>query len=690
MRTLYAAGSILGLCLAVPAWSAQEATGLAARPMVPEDYYAFRQISDVQISPNGEEVLFVVADVSDDRRGRDRTIWMVAADGSARPRPLTAGTTDGSPRWSPDGTAIAFLRTGAETTGTDSTSAAIPESSQVFLMPRDGGEARQRSRIEGGVGELQWLPSGDRLLLTLEGPKTSDEDASATEPRPDLDVVKDALYKANGRGYLDQRRRHLFLFDIETGTSVQLTHGTAWNDSSPHLSNDSATLVFSSDRTGLEYDGGSNSDIWRIDLAGDLSSPESIVPVQLTTQAHRDSGARISPDGTRVAYVRTDAPYDQPDVFVRALDGSDPPRNVTSSLDRNPGSLSWSRDSSAIFLVADDQGSRGLFRLDVTTAAATRLLEPDWSVRNLSVATGADRIAFTLDDEQSLPEVFVASADGGSMRQLTRLNEDLLAPLARGELEEIRFTNDDGTEVQAFLLRPVVPTEGKIPLVLNIKGGPGGMWGYQWFHENQMLAGRGWAVTFVNYRGSTGYGDAHQSAVRLDYGGVDYRDNMQLVDELLARYDWIDPERLFVTGGSHGGFLTNWITTQTGRFRAAVTQRSVSSWVSEAGTQQYTPRAMRDEFGGNLWDNWDLYWDRSPLKHADNVTTPTLIIHSDQDMICPLGQAEEWFYALKNNAVDTELLVFRGENHGLSRNGTPVNLVERLRRMIEWFERYGG
>jgi len=228
------------------------------------------------------------------------------------------------------------------------------------------------------------------------------------------------------------------------------------------------------------------------------------------------------------------------------------------------------------------------------------------------------------------------------------------------------------------------------PLVLNIKGGPAGMWGRQWFHEFQMMAGAGYAVAFVNYRGSTGYGHDHQSEVRLDYGGADAQDNLQAVDEVLARWDWIDPERLFITGGSHGGFLTNWITTRTDRFRAAVTQRSVANWISEAGTQAYPPRSMRAEFGGTIWENFDYYWGRSPLAHADRVSTPTLVIHSDQDMITPLGQGEEWFYALKALGIPTEMVVFHGESHGLSRTGTPVNLVERLNRILEWFERWDG
>jgi len=244
-------------------------------------------------------------------------------------------------------------------------------------------------------------------------------------------------------------------------------------------------------------------------------------------------------------------------------------------------------------------------------------------------------------------------------------------------------------KVQGFVHKPINFDKNKsYPLVLNIKGGPGGMWGHQWFHENQMYAAKGYGVVYVNYRGSSGYGIAHSKAVRKDYGGADYRDNMQFLDKVIAQNSWINKDALYITGGSHGGFLTNWITTKTNRFKAAVTQRSVSSWISEAGTQEYTPAQMTKEFGGTLWTNFAGYWDRSPLKYADQVSTPTLIIHSDQDMVTPIGQGQEWFYALKANDVPVEMVIFKGETHGLSRTGTPTNLVERLDRILDWFSRY--
>ena len=473
-----------------------------------------------------------------------------------------------------------------------------------------------------------------------------------------------------------------------TKTARQLTAGQQWNDSNPSFAPDGQALVFDSDRSGEEYQGGPNDDLWRISLEAPADDATSLLePEALTSQPHRDSSPVWSPDGRWIAYVRTDEPYDQPDLFVVPAAGG-VKRNLTAEFDRVPRRPRWSPDSRWIYFSADDHGAHRPFRLELASGRASRLLDVDMSVGGFSVA--ADRIALTLEDETRLAEVWVSDADGDNARQLTRLNRRLLDELALQPLEEIELAHDGGGTAQGFLIRPVGLEEGKrYPLVLDIKGGPGGMWGHRWFHEFQMMAGHGWAVAFVNYRGSTGYGDAHQRAVRLDYGGVDYRDNMALVDELLRRYDWIDPERLYVTGGSHGGFLTNWIVTQTGRFRAAVTQRSVASWVSEAGTQQYTPRQMRDEFGGSLWENWDLYWDRSPLKYANRVKTPTLVLHSDQDHICPIGQAQEWYFALKANGVETEMVIFKGENHSLSRNGRPVNLVERLRLIFDWFERHG-
>jgi dipeptidyl aminopeptidase/acylaminoacyl peptidase len=244
-------------------------------------------------------------------------------------------------------------------------------------------------------------------------------------------------------------------------------------------------------------------------------------------------------------------------------------------------------------------------------------------------------------------------------------------------------------ELEGFLPKPVgFEPERRYPLVLNIKGGPGGMWGHQWFHEFQMLAAAGYAVVFTNYRGSTGYGHAFQSAVRLDYGGADYRDNMLLLEAALARHDWIDAERLFVTGGSHGGFLTNWITTQTDRFRAAVTQRSTTNRYNLFGTSDLVWSYSEWEFDGLPFDNVDFYFERSPISHVERVSTPLLILHSERDYRCPIEQAEQLYFALKRLRRTVEFVRFPEESHNLSRSGRPDRRRERLRRISGWFGRF--
>jgi len=679
------------------------------RGMVPEDYYRFQFVSDPQISPDGAQVAFVMATVSEDRRTRESSIWMVAADGSSEPRKYTGGTSDRSPRWSPDGTQLAF-------------SGNRDGRSQIYVIPLAGGEAAPIAGLDKSVSSFQWSPDGEAMILSIrsdpkeDGAAAEDEervgegDTEATagggpgegeagegasegdaaesgdvtekeKPKADVKVITWARYKANGAGYLDERRSHLWHLDIASGELNQLTSGANWNDGGASISPDGSRIAFSSNRTGEEYEGDNNSDVWIVPTTGGA-------PQQLTTNEFGDGSPLWSPDGRRILYIRTDGPYDQPDLFLMAAGGGEA-SNLTDDFDRIARNVSWSPDGGSIFFTASDWGANPLFRLDLESGSTEKLLDAPVTVSNLRVSKDGQVLAFTLGDEKRLPEIWAMDSDGGEPRQLTRFNEPLLAELDLRPVEEFRFTNDKGYEVQGFLVRPVGWAEGEsYPLILNIHGGPSGMWGHSWFQEFQMLAAQGYAVAFVNYRGSTGYGFEFQKQVRWDYGGADYEDNMQGLEALLEREPWIDRDRLGVTGGSHGGFLTNWIISQSDIFAAAVTQRSVSNWVSEAGTQQYTPRQMNIEFNGSLWENYELYWDRSPIKYAHQIVTPTLIIHSDQDHICPIGQAQELFYALKNMGVPTELVIFEGENHGLSRGGKPVNLVERLTRMIDWFDAY--
>jgi len=641
------------------------------RGMVPEDYYRFVFVSDPQISPDGQQVAFVVSRVNENKRCREFRIWLVGADGRNEPICFTRGKNDRSPRWSPDGKWLAFV-------------SRRDDVSQIHIISPKGGEAHSLTDLDTSPSSFAWSPDSKKILMLLRTDEDAKKDTVHNKKslKPDIHVIKYSRYQANGSPtYLDGKRSHIWIFDVETKKVRQLTSGTDWNDTSPVWSPDGKSIAFVSNRTGKEYEGSQNSDIW-------IVPTDSGAVKQVTTQPHRDGSPMWSPDGKTIAYIRTNRPYEQSDIYL-TKPGSSQHTCLTDVFDRTLRRFKWSVDSKSLYFTNNDLGVVRLFRLAVKTRKVERLTPDDVSVRNLSISKDGSLLAFTLESEVQLPEIWVSDPDGEKMKQLTHFNDAFLDSLKLQRAEEIWFTNDAGMKVHGFLFKPVDWEEGKkFPLILNIHGGPSGMWGHTWFHEFQLLAAKGYGVYIVNYRGSTGYGYDFQHPVVHDYGGVDYRDNMQGLDDILKRIDWIDADRLGVTGGSHGGFLTNWIISQTDRFKAAVTQRSVSNWVSAHGTQDITPQSMRIEFGGTPWENYDLYWDRSPIKYADRITTPTLIIHSEQDYRCPLGQAQELYYALKIHNIPTEMVIFKGENHGLSRGGKPINLVERLRRLLGWFDKY--
>jgi len=305
-----------------------------------------------------------------------------------------------------------------------------------------------------------------------------------------------------------------------------------------------------------------------------------------------------------------------------------------------------------------------------------------------SVDPGGVRMVYAANDFTHLDDLYAADLDGSNERRLTGLNAKLWSQLRLAPVERLTYKGADGWDIDGFLVRPLGFEEGKrYPLVLSIHGGPASMYGVDWFHEFQVYAARGWGVFYTNPRGSTGYGQRFERGIEGEWGGKDYTDVMSGVEEVLRLHPWVDRGRLGVTGGSYGGYLTNWIVSHTNLFKAAVTLRSVTNFVSDEGTRDGA-YGHREDFGGDLFERFDLYWERSPLKHAANVKTPTLILHSENDHRVPLEQAEQWFRALKHFGAPAELVIFPRENHNLTRTGEPRHLVESLNWQLYWFDRY--
>jgi dipeptidyl aminopeptidase/acylaminoacyl peptidase len=639
----------------------------AQRPVTPEDYFSLAAVGDPQLSPDGKLAVYTIARVDTKLNRRISEIWLVPVDGSAPPRALTGAPGATSPRWTPDGSGLAFLSTRPATD--DPTPKA-----QVYLLSLHGGEARRLTHLAGGVSAFAWSPDGARLVcISRAGPP----------PAPtDTRHYFSSSYKFNGRSFFGTDRTHLWVVDVGVVDAAslaarQITSGDQRNDLDPQWSPDGKRIAFASERTDVEP--GSTGDIWTVPAEGGE-------PVRIADRHESDGMPRWSPDGASIAYVASDDD-DTPAIWI-APAGGGVSRPAVPHLEYVPATLHWRNDGAGLLFVAPWKGEQHLFSLDLRVGKIAPVTTGARQISAVSFSFGARRMAFTANDATHPDELFSAALDGTGERTLTRTNAELLGGLALSPIERVRYKSVDGWEIDGFLMKPMGWQEGhKYPMVLTIHGGPSGQYGVGWNHEFQGYASHGWAVFFTNPRGSSGYGTEFQRAVKLEWAGKAYDDIMRGVDAALAKNAWIDTAHLGVTGGSYGGFMTNWIVGHTTRFQAAVTLRSIANFTSVEGTRDAAYGHKRD-FGGDLYQNFDLYWRYSPVRYAKDVKTPTLVLHSDDDQRVPLEQGEQWFRALQHFHVPSEFVIFPRENHELTRAGEPKHLVESLQWQIYWFERY--
>jgi dipeptidyl aminopeptidase/acylaminoacyl peptidase len=659
------------------------------RGVTPEDYYAFEFVSDPNISPDGKFVAYVVTKIDRNQNRRNSSIWMVAADGSRAPWQFTTSPQSAnSPRWSPDGKWLAFQssRPPTETSPTPGSSAvgAEPARNQVYLLSMNGGEARRLTNLKNGVSLFRWSPDGARIVVVSRvgpGDNRPDNRPADNKDRSDVRHYKNTSYKFNDSGWFDDRRTHFWVVEVASGNAKQITEGNDWNDSNPKWSPDGKQIAFVSNRTGKEYDENRNSDVWVMPADGGK-------PVKISDNDESDNNPTWSPDGKTIAFTGELHDRDHPKIFLASAEGGKASTMVLKDLDLIPSSLEWSADGKSIYFETGVKGELHLFRGDLQKQTIEQVTKGPRAVRNVDFNWPARKIVFTANDFKHLDDLYIADLGGGNERKLTNLNEGLWKQLQLADVERFTYKSADDWDVDGFLVKPLGWQENKkYPVILSVHGGPAGQYGVDWNHEFQVYAAKGYAVVFTNPRGSTGYGQKFERGIAGEWGGKDYQDVMNGVDAALAKYPWLDAERMGVTGGSYGGFMTNWIVGHTNRFKAAVTLRSVVNFLSDEGTRDGAYGHSPD-FGGDLFERFDMFWDRSPLKYAKNVKTPTLILHSDNDFRVPLEQGEQWFRALKHFGVTTEIVMFPRENHNLTRTGEPKHLVESLNWQLYWFDRF--
>ena len=663
---------LVALILAAPL--AAQKRGITA-----EDYFSFELVSDPRISPDGSQVVYVVSRVDRAQNRRVPSVWIAPTDGSSPARVLIGEDwSPGAPRWSPDGTLVEFVSARASSDTGSAARRGAGSRPQLWLQPVSGGVPRRVTSIMNGVSGCVPSPTGGKVAcLVRTGP--SDKWPAGKE-RSDVRHYSHIAYKFNDSGWYDDRRSHLWIIDLASGDARQITEGDDWNDTDPQWSPDGSRIAFVSDRTGHEYDGGRNTDVWTIAAAGGPLT-------KVSTAEGPDNQPRWSPDGKSIAFVTAAGDEAPPQIMIGASSGGAATAPLPT-LDLIPTDLQWSNDGASLYFDTGVKGELQVFRIEIAPHRLTQVTTGARAARSPSFASNARRMVYLANDFTHLDDVYSAAVDGSGERKLSNHNASLWSQLSLASVQRMTYKGADGWDVDGFLVKPVGWQVGKTyPLVLSIHGGPAGQYGVDWFHEFQVYAARGWAVFFTNPRGSTGYGRKFQRGIENQWGGKDYIDIMNGLNAAIAANPWIDTTRLGVTGGSYGGYMTNWIVGHTGRFKAAVTLRSISNFISDDGTRDGA-YGHRDDFDGDIFQKHDLYWDRSPLKYVQNVTTPILILHSDNDFRVPIEQGEQWFRALKHFNKTAEIVFFPRENHNLTRTGEPKHLVESLNWQLYWFDKY--
>ncbi len=646
-------------------------------------------VSDVQVSPQGDDVLFVYTEESLEKNKRISHIWRQALSGG-EPRQFTyCDGNDSCPRWSPDGRTITFLsdrRSGDEKKDEkdgDEKGEKKPKR-QLWSIGADGGEARPLTDIKAGVGNPVWSPDGRFILFTSSVFKGEGEEDN------DVKVITRIKYRFDGRGYFPGKWSHLFTVPPGGGEAKQLTDGE-YDVVSSAVSPDGARVAFTcnmDEHAAISF----FRNIYIVGSEG--GEPELFMEGEKARIGGLGSLA-WSPDGKHLAFEgsviedTSNVVHRNDEVWVVPLEGGEP-RNLTSRFDRTiytrGAGLKWSPDSHHIYFTAPDRGSTNIHRVDldgnVESVTGGKIM-----VDGFSLDRSGSTVAFNATDEATPFEAWVQR--DGETKKNTEMTKEVVGRHWIGKPEEFWFTSSADARLQGWVMKPKGYEEGEnYPTVLMIHGGPGGMYGYNLTSlDGHLLGAHGYAVVYMNPTGSVGFGEEFAAGVCGHWGERDYLDVMEAVDYAVESYPFIDPGRLGVMGGSYGGYMTNWLVGHTDRFRAAVALNSMSNLYSGTGTSDIDYMDHSVTAGKNPWEDVEYFMGKSPISYVEDVVTPLLLIHSSEDYRCPMDNAEQLFTALKKLRKTTEFVIFPG-SHGFGRTGKPKHRVQRLQHILRWFDRY--